>query len=738
MSDISGPPTPGKFGPLSGTNRTSAVSKDPQHTPTQGGDDKGDTRARTQGGEAVQARDPAVSISASAAHLEVGDKLHQNVDRIDTTGRPIIVTDKATFALRPDAGLKPGDDVILQITEAGKTVSAELLARNGHVIQPPEKLSLTVISIHTPEGTAGPQGQPAPGSPQSSGYQRGAQPPAPATTASETLASLLGRNALPPSGQQGQAQTSQLITDPLVQRASSSDLAALISAQQQGRAPQGLYKTSALVPPGTPQTPEAIVENAQASPGHLLPSSPLTEVPAPAGEVEEGLGPALPAFTANGAQIQVQQIDASVSRVPPQQVAEVVQVRALAPEEARTLNLPVSAFSGGALAHVETSKGPIIMNYDAAAPLAGELVKVSETAASAPPAPAQPATLYNARLTPPEGQQHAVQVALREAPSSEVTTADAGAARIKAVHTVRAFLTPEGPKTDFRLETTSGIVSLTLPNGVRPTTGDLLDILPMPVKAPMAQAEAALATAEAGSTAATNAQGTLQSLSTGWPALEAAQTLVASTAGPAASATFSNRGADGGGKLTNSLLFFLKAAGAGPESWLGETATRVLAEKDAPLLEVLKRDISHMASLASHTGSQWRAAIMPLDMRAPDMPLIAVLFPQPEQQGTNPDGSSGQDGLTNPDKDQRFLVEVRFSLLGAIQLDGTIREKQFDLTLRSEKPLSTALKADAFKLFDAALGANGFTGRLSVADGEAFPLQVDALLASGESGIQPQ
>ncbi|MCJ9429561.1 hypothetical protein [Kordiimonas marina] len=726
MSDIFGPPTPGKFGPLSGTNRASAVSKDPQHTPTQGGDEKGDTRSRTQEGEAVQARDPAVSISASAAHVQVGDKLHQNVDKIDTTGRPIIVTNKATFALRPDAGLKPGDDVILQITEAGKTVSAELLARNGHVLQPPEKLTLTVISIHTPEGSAGGQEQAVPAAPQNSGYQRGALPPTTAETTSETLASLLGRNTLPPSGQQAVQQ----VTDPLVQRASSSDLAALISAQQQGRAPQGLYKTSALVPPGAPQTPEAIAGNATAAPGHLLPASPLTEVPALAETAEAGLGATLPAFTPNGAQIQVQQLDASVSRVPPQQVAEVLQVRALAPEEARTLNLPVSAFAGGALAHVETSKGPIIMSYDAAAPLAGELVKISETAASTAQATPQPTTLYNARFTPPGGEQRAVQVALREQQAAQV--ADAGAARIKAVHTVRAFLTPEGPKTDFRLETTSGIISLTLPNGVRPTTGDLLDILPVPGKAPMAaQPEAALAAAAAsGATAA--AQGSLQALSTGWPALEAAQTLVASTAGPAASATFSNRGADGGAKLTNSLLFFLKAAGAGPESWLGEAATRVLAEKDAPLLEVLKRDISHMASLASHTGSQWRAAIMPLDMRHPDMPLVAVLFPGPEQQGTNPDGHGGQGGLTDAEKEQRFLVEVRFSLLGAIQMDGTIRDRQFDLTLRSEKQLSPALKTDAFKLFDAALGANGFTGRLSVNDGEAFPLQVDALLASSE------
>lgn len=790
MSDITGAPVPNGIPAVARTDRATGVSRDPGQSTTQGGGEKPDTRAR--GGESQQpsdVRDPAVSISASAAHLQVGDQVKKQVQSVDTEGRPIIVTENATFALRPDAGLKPGDDVVLSIVDTGKTIAADLLVRNGRPFDPPVRLSLVVISVHGSEPKA-PTEQSAYSAPATSAttssvpYSRVAGPSQGHDAPPETLSAILGgRVPLPPLAAKGTTQAdiqaSAQVHDPLAPRTSSSDLAALINAQQ-GRAPvtgQGLYRTTtALVPPtaGTPAPPAqvaplppstpqpATIPQAAALPGqppgvllqanaiptdspapaagHLIPPSALTELQAPK-EVASGLGPAIPAFSPEGAAKQVQHIDAAISRVPPREVAEVLQVRQLAPDEARVLNLPLSALQGGvALAHVETSKGPLILPYEKAAPLAGELVRITEGTAAEAAKSQPPAQLFTARLTPPGASvAQAVKVAL---PDPAQVPPDASTAQVKAVHTVRAFLTPEGPKADLRLETTRGMISLTLPNAIRPTPGDPLQIiLPEAANPAMPQATGAAipVQATAAAAAAVTPEAQVLAATTGWPALAAATQTLLATAAPGAAAQLAGRDAAGGAKLTNSLLFFLNAAGRSPESWIGDEAARSLQSRDTALFESLKHDVRHMAAMAGDaTPGEWRTALLPLDLRNPDMPLAALLFGHAEQVHPDRDRAGGKEGGDENAKGQRFVVEVRFSILGAVQLDGFIREQQFDLTLRSEKALSPGLKTDAAQLFDAALGANGFKGKLTIAEPGAFPIAVDEIMARRAGEVAPQ
>ena len=112
------------------------------------------------------------------------------------------------------------------------------------------------------------------------------------------------------------------------------------------------------------------------------------------------------------------------------------------------------------------------------------------------------------------------------------------------------------------------------------------------------------------------------------------------------------------------------------------------------------------------------------------MPLIALLFGQPGH--INPDenqGRAGSDDQTGSDS-ERFILEVLFSVLGTVQLDGYIRDRKFDLTVRTEMALPMSLEHDTRNIFADALLANNFSGSLSFIAGEEFPVSAADLLAS--------
>ncbi|UTW54543.1 hypothetical protein [Kordiimonas sp. SCSIO 12610] len=147
MSDIT---TPSSNANPSGTRITdgsSAVTRDPQQNAQQRPENaRPQTVENTS--EASNARDPAVTIAPTTAGLNVGDNVEETIARVDVEGRPIIVTDFATFALRPDAGLAPGDDVDLQIVEANRQILADLRTQNNRTIDPPIRLELVIVAIN--------------------------------------------------------------------------------------------------------------------------------------------------------------------------------------------------------------------------------------------------------------------------------------------------------------------------------------------------------------------------------------------------------------------------------------------------------------------------------------------------------------------------------------------------------------------------------------------------------------
>lgn len=71
---------------------------------------------------------------------------------------------------------------------------------------------------------------------------------------------------------------------------------------------------------------------------------------------------------------------------------------------------------------------------------------------------------------------------------------------------------------------------------------------------------------------------------------------------------------------------------------------------------------------------------------------------------------------------ERFVIELEMVRLGALQFDGLVRERRFDLVLRSEKPLEQDLRKIVEQTFRDSLLIAGWSGELSYARSGPIPM----------------
>ncbi|MEX0299007.1 MAG: hypothetical protein AB3N28_08040, partial [Kordiimonas sp.] len=461
--------------------------------------------------------------------------------------------------------------------------------------------------------------------------------------------------------------------------------------------------------------------------------STLTEVSAPTTtqSYSAGLSQSISALSLTGKPVTFQILDPSISKVSPAEVASVISVKPLTPQAAKSLPVAAAALGNtNALVHVETNKGAYVINQASANGLVGELIRVS-SATDTPSAQAnRELPTYSARLHPTHAQSsQAVQIQL---PSGEATTnPQNNSTTVTAVHIVRAFLTPDGPRSDVRLETPAGDISLTLPNSVRPAAGDAVAILPQ-------RQIAEQTAAQPNSSAVVNLPPVSISQ---WPSFEQAYDILQSVApfGAEALQSMASRTAQGGPKLANSAMFLLSALGAGNKAnWLGKTAESALGERSPQLLDLLKEDISRLFNIASDTSGEWRALLLPFDAKNQDMPMLAFLFSHGSQVDPDKHNRDQYPEDDEQDEEKRFVLEVQFSVLGPVQLDGSIKGSRFDLIVRSQTQFSPSLTQDTSELFSQALSAGAFTGSLGFSVEETFPVDVNAVLEKMSPEQQPQ
>jgi hypothetical protein len=292
--------------------------------------------------------------------------------------------------------------------------------------------------------------------------------------------------------------------------------------------------------------------------------------------------------------------------------------------------------------------------------------------------------------------------------------APAGVAKSAQSQAVQGLVTGLTAAGEPIVETALGTVALglktALPNGTRL----LLELLSVNPSQSLASAGEAARSAV---------------LAFSWPALDEALQLLQKPDGPAALPLASTpRVPQPGPRLASTILYFLQALHGGDlRGWLGGQAAEALERTGrGDLLARLNKDLVQLARLNEAAGGEWRFLPIPLFDGNPVHQLRLFLRRRRS--------AKGGDGTEDSDEATRFILDVELSRIGDMQLDGLVRDRRFDLILRTRHPLSEGMRRDIAGIFDDANGAAGHKGQISFqasGDWSFVPLESSGEAAAG-------
>jgi hypothetical protein len=167
-------------------------------------------------------------------------------------------------------------------------------------------------------------------------------------------------------------------------------------------------------------------------------------------------------------------------------------------------------------------------------------------------------------------------------------------------------------------------------------------------------------------------------------------------------------------KLSAGLVFFLSALQGNARGWVGEPVARALERMGRrDLLDRLNGDFAAARRLGEERpGIDWRAFLFPVHDGAAFAPIRLYTH-----RGEDADAEAGQE------RSLRFVVEVDLSRLGAMQLDGLLRGKRFDLMVSTHAALAPATAHDIAAVYRDGVAATGYHGDIGFDVRSPFPVR---------------
>lgn len=725
MSEVTSTPPP------PGTQPSGRQGQGPQHvtgprTSTDGANTEEQKSAQEQApqeSEKSTARfDTAVSVSPALAHLEPGQEIRGDIVRIDGEGRPVLETREAAYALEPDAGLRKNDRIAILIETVGKRAIGRLIEKAGQRLEIPVSVRLTLLSLHrTPEVL-----------PEDQGAHTKNRPPrydAPAGHASGNAAEFdfdSSALALPDSGipAHGAAPGAAVVPAP-----EKPDAAVVLPKGK--KTPANLTSTllkageqAATTLPAAPGATRVYAQtfggnDAGAPSGNALSTSSLAGQPLAA-------APSVPHAELKGGPAQV----ASVLRPGNQLIARLVAATDgaparqglgnIVPGDSVTLTILAQGAEQANLAGSQVFVGIITSGAEIAASakdITGlGLIQNGEEAKPAPP---------QAAAAGPEGVDR--RAAPRTGPRSDrhYIKSPAGAFLFHAAEKIAIG-------TRITLTATPGAVSTQRAAAAATQTAAPATLL-QGQATQMQTAQGQPSQAQPTETPAPAALPPLVSYPAAWPLVDEMIEAVAA-ADPAAAKALAPRISAPGARLSSGLLFFLSALRMqSPRAWIGEQTTRALEAKGkGNLLARLKEEFTRLGRFSADTpGADWRPFLIPLQTEQGTQAIALLTRPHHEEgDNASPDDDGGDDeDLT---ENQRFLLEVKLSALGPVQLDGLMRPERLDMVVRAGDLLTATMRDDLRNIFESATGAAGLKGALSFEPLSRSPVDVSRVLAQAQ------
>ncbi|HEY1385948.1 MAG TPA: hypothetical protein VGF43_20145 [Dongiaceae bacterium] len=208
----------------------------------------------------------------------------------------------------------------------------------------------------------------------------------------------------------------------------------------------------------------------------------------------------------------------------------------------------------------------------------------------------------------------------------------------------------------------------------------------------------------------------LLSIARGWPSLADAISLMKQGAGDADTLATLARLPQAGPKLAAGLVAAMQAIRTNDaEALLGAlVAARSGSTQRDDAARKVRQDLAQVSILAQdRPGVDWRCCFIPL---LDDGTIRQInLFYRRDRRKDRKDGKEEKSGT-------RFVVEVDMSKMGPFQFDGLVREKQFDLMVRSHIALPPKFRQDLTELFQEALTLGDYRGGIVFQKVKDFPV----------------
>jgi hypothetical protein len=165
-----------------------------------------------------------------------------------------------------------------------------------------------------------------------------------------------------------------------------------------------------------------------------------------------------------------------------------------------------------------------------------------------------------------------------------------------------------------------------------------------------------------------------------------------------------------GPPILAALLLFASATRGRPgEGWRALADAVAAAGAASEGSAILDAVASAQTTTVETPGGPFQSLLIPMMEGDRFRPLTLYWPAESERRRIEADGS------------QRFGIELELSRLGAVQLDGLVRPRRFDLVLRSRTPLAPALRSEIAAAFRDSLAASGLAGEIAFATTASFP-----------------
>jgi hypothetical protein len=208
----------------------------------------------------------------------------------------------------------------------------------------------------------------------------------------------------------------------------------------------------------------------------------------------------------------------------------------------------------------------------------------------------------------------------------------------------------------------------------------------------------------------------LLSVARGWPSLADALGVLRQNAGDADALAALSRLPQAGPKLAAGLVAAMQAIRAGnADALLGAlVAARSGDGARDDAARKVRQEFNQLATFAQERpGIDWRCCFIPI---LDDGTIRQInLFYRRDRRKERKDAKDEKSGT-------RFIVEVDMSRMGPFQFDGLVREKQFDLMVRSRIALPPKARLDMTGLFQEALALGDYRGGIVFQKVKEFPV----------------